>query len=63
MQETNASAIPYHYWCMGAEERSRMEERKERKEYQHTQGLCSAHLSLVKRNDKATHVGLKRAMF
>jgi hypothetical protein len=28
-----------------------------------THGLCAAHLSLVRRKDKATHVGLGRAMF
>ena len=28
------ATIPYDYWCMGKEERSRMEERKERREYQ-----------------------------
>jgi hypothetical protein len=27
------------------------------------QGLCAAHLSLVKRKDEATHVCLERAMF
>jgi hypothetical protein len=27
------------------------------------QGLSAAHLSLVRRKDKATHVGLERAIF
>ena len=40
MQETNTSAVPYDYWCMGTEGRSRMEVRKEKREYQQN-GCCS----------------------
>ena len=46
MQENSTSAIPYGYWRVGAEERSRMEERKERREYQHTRS--STHYTKVR---------------
>jgi hypothetical protein len=35
-----ASAVPYDYWGMGKEERSRMEDRKE---YQHSVRLLRSH--------------------
>ena len=35
------STVPYYYWCMGKEERSRMEDRKE---YQHVPCCLSAAL-------------------